>query len=274
MEAIATKATQEATPAGENLFEPARLLAELASETAGEAPHLTSGELALADITLMPVLFQPRGISEKHIGDLARAIQNFGQVEPVTVLAVGRKAVLVDGHHRIEAYKKAGKTDCIPVRYFKGTPEEAVLEAGQANSKVKLPMTPAERQNYAWRLVLIGQFSKAKIAEATGVSAAQVANMRVVLRKLGEAAVEHGSWLQARFAAKGPRDAFSEDDLEQWKQDKADEMADRLARTFATALLDNPEITAMALASYFGRRLPEVVAELRTFVPEDDDDDF
>lgn len=253
-------------------FEPAQMLAELLEEAKSGRPHPRPSRLPLGAITKMPELFQPRGMSEKHIGDLSRAIHNFGEVDPIIVLPVGERAILIDGHHRFEAYERTAKVAEVPVSYFEGTPEEAVLVAGQANSMAKLAMTGQERQNFAWRLVLLNQHSKAEIARAAGVSQAQVANMRVIRKKLGVEAFGHTSWFRARHNAHGHDDPMTDDDREQWKQDLADRFADRLARTFSTTLADRPEIAAMALASYFGRRLEEVVDELQAFLSADEDD--
>jgi ParB-like chromosome segregation protein Spo0J len=254
-------------------FEPAQLLAELVATAAGNGAHRRPDRLSRDAITVMPELFQPRGMSEKHIGDLIKAIERFGEVEPLTVLPMGATAILVDGHHRLAAYEKAEKVAAIPVRYFEGSPEEAVLEAGNANSRAKLPMTTQERQNYAWRLVLLDTHSKAKIARAAGVSQAQVAKMRVVRKALGEDAYEFASWWLARNHANGPVEEMGDDDREQWKQDLADRFADRLVKEFSTKLADRPEVAAMALSTYFGRRLPEVVNELMSFLPEEGGED-
>ncbi|WP_095202897.1 ParB/RepB/Spo0J family partition protein [Mesorhizobium carmichaelinearum] len=270
MDGNSTAAISEAATK-DSSFEPARLLAELVSATEVEQQCVRPAELALDEITLMPELFQPREISEKHIADLARTIQNFGKVEPVTVLPVGPRAVLVDGHHRIEAYRRVGTVAGIPVQYFQGTPQEAVLEAGRANSQVKLPMASRERQDYAWRLVQLDQHSKAEIAKAAGVSVAQVGNMRAVGKRLGQDAFNYPSWWRAREAAEGPAEEMSEGDRQQWKEELAQRFADRLAKEFSTSMAKHPEVAAMALATYFGRKLPEVVAELRDFLPEDDE---
>ncbi len=259
-------------------YEPARLLADLtAAQKVSEGSRERPSRINLADIVLMPDLFQPRGMSERHIGDLVRAIERFGEVDPVTVLVVGERPILVDGHHRVEAYRRAKKPAEIPVAYFEGTPQEAVLVAGEANSKAKLPMTAQERQNHAWRLVLLNKHSKADIARASGASESQIGNMRQVRRKLGEEAFDCGSWWQARKAAQGDVAEMNDDDREQWKQDLADRFADRLAKEFSTKLADRPEVAAMALAAYFGRRLPELLLELRAHVggeEEDDSDEF
>ncbi len=254
-------------------FAPAERLAELMAESSGTSPAEPLDRLSLQDITSVPELFQPRGMSERHISDLVRAIQNAGEVDPVTVMQIGQRVILIDGHHRIEAYQQAGRTSDIPVRYFGGTLEEAVLEAGQANSKAKLPMTSQERHDYAWRLVLLGKHSKADIARASGISSSSVANMRRVRKELGDHAVEYRSWWQARERAQGAGNEVLDEDREQWKEELAERFADQLARSFSTKLAHHPEVAAMALAAYFGRRLPEVVMELNSYLPDRDEDD-
>jgi ParB-like chromosome segregation protein Spo0J len=162
------------SPLGAAAFEPLNLLSALRLMTSTPPPQKPD-TLPLASIVAMPGLFQPRQEDERHISELLRAIRTRGEVEPLTVIQVGDKAVLIDGHHRLVAYGLAKATSAIPVRYFEGTLEEAVLEAGRANSKAKLPMTNRDRQNYAWRLVLIGTYSKKEIKDAAAVSDGQVA---------------------------------------------------------------------------------------------------
>ena len=94
--------------------------------------HLGRAHLELDEISLVPELFQPRDMSEKHIGDLARIIETSGAVDAVTVFQLPERVVLVDGHHRHEAYRRARKApEVIPVVYFKGSLKEAVLAAGE-----------------------------------------------------------------------------------------------------------------------------------------------
>ncbi|WP_181181300.1 ParB N-terminal domain-containing protein [Mesorhizobium sp. B1-1-5] len=236
-------------------------------------PTLGPSEMNLQDIEAVAELFQPRGgISERHVSELMKAIKAIGALDPVTVMMVGKRAILIDGHHRVEAYSAAKWSHAVPVRYFEGTPEEAVLAAGEANSKAKLPMDNTDRQNFAWRLVLIDRHSIAKVARASGISPAQVTIMRRAKKTLGEEAGDHGSWFRARLAANGKdlvctRDT---DEREQWMEQLADRYADELTKKFSTKLALNPEVAAMALASYFGRKLPEVYGFLREHLSEDD----
>ena len=267
-----------ALPDAVSVSEATRLLAGLKAKVASGTTRPQLPALPLDQITLLPALFQPRAMDERHVSELVRAIKAAGSLDPVTVLQAGEEAVLVDGHHRVEAYKRAKQIADIPVRYFEGTPQEAVLESGQANSKAKLPMATWERMNLAWRLVVMKGYSKEEIAASAGVSTSQVATMRKVLKKLGEGAAAHRSWLLARRAAEGEDVEMSDDEREEWKKEQADRWADRLQKEFGNKLSSNLEITAMALATYFGRRLPAIVGELRGHVDEfeegDEDVDF
>ncbi len=118
--------------------------------------------VTLSAITSYPALFQPREkeLDEYHVADLTKAIRNHGQLDPILVLLIGSEVVLVDGHHRFEAYKRSEYKGPIPAEFFEGTLEEAILEAGNANTKVRLQMTNGERQNQAWELVRLGRTEK------------------------------------------------------------------------------------------------------------------
>jgi hypothetical protein len=62
---------------------------------------------------------------------------------------------------------------------------------------------------------------------------------------------------------------MTEDEREQWIEEQANRYADRLTKAFGNKLSNNPEVAAMALAIYFGRRLSEIHAELRQHLIED-----
>jgi ParB-like chromosome segregation protein Spo0J len=239
-------------------FEPLEILVKLKVKAEAQSAKKRPEVLPLVSIVVEPRLFQPRGEDERHIQDLVRAIKTQGQVEPVTVVQVGSSAVLVDGHHRLIAYRIAKATSAVPVRYFDGTLEEAVLEAGRMNSKVKRPMSNKERQDYAWRLVLMGTtYSKRQIKDAAVVSDGQVGTMRKGMRALGDNAFEARTWWQARQKAKGLEfNPFTEDEEEQRLDELAQEYALRLSKAFDTKLPNNPDLAARAFAIHFGRHRP------------------
>ena len=252
----------------DSTFEPATILAELEEKAAASTPSNgpLPDHLPISKVVLQSPLFQPRGIFERHVGELRRAIRVSGLLEPLTVIWVGGDAVLVDGHHRYEAYQRERITKPIPVRAFKGSLREAVLESGQANSKAKLSMTSTERQDYAWRLVLLGSYSKRQTRLAAGISEAQVAIMRRAAKALGDEAAECNSWTVARLRAQDREfTPMTEEEQEEALEAQANAWADRMARTFGTKLADNPGLAARTFDVYFGRRLPELAQELMDY---------
>lgn len=220
----------------------------------------------LADLEVIEVLFQPRAMSEKHLHDLKKAIKAVGPLEPLLVLPVGERLIVVDGHHRREAYRLSGFSEPVPVTYFLSTPRQAMFEAVRQNSMAKLPMENREKQDYAWKLVLVGDSSKSEISAATGVSPSQVANMRKARKLLNDDAFDFTSWLGARRAAQGK--GKLEVDVDELKERQAIDWANRMAKEFTTKLANNPEIAAMAFDIYFGRKLPELYRELHGFIAE------
>lgn len=235
-------------------------LREQASEAAASSKELP-GELPIAAITHYEDLFQHRELEEKHLGDLARVIRQVGRFDPLLLIRVGNEAVLIDGHHRIEACRRAGITEPVPVVWFSGTVDEAVLEAGRSNSKAKLQMTKDQRTNYAWRLVRLGGYSKSQIVEASVTSDGTVATMRKALKVLGEEAHGIDRWWEARAKYKGTLG----DDPE-WDEDRiealAESYAERLTKAFAMKLVNNPTVAARAFEMHFGRRFDDLVEEM------------
>jgi ParB-like chromosome segregation protein Spo0J len=243
-------------------------LRKQASEPAASSKELPS-ELPVAAITHYEDLFQHRALEEKHLGDLARVIRQFGKFDPILLIRVGTENVLIDGHHRMEAYQRAEIFEPVPVVWFSGTVDEAVLEAGRSNSKAKLQMTKDQRTNYAWRLVRLGGYSKAQIVEASGTSEGTVATMRRVMKALGEEAHLIDQWWEARAKHKGTLG----DDPE-WDEDRIEALsesyAERLTKAFGTKLANNTTVAARALELHFGRRFDDLIEELGVRSREND----
>lgn len=256
-------------------YDLATTLAELEATAAAPSPEPLPDRVAVSDVVALPELFQPRGrldVEEHHVGELERALKVSGALEPVLVKWVGAKPYLIDGHHRLEAYRRSSVA-AIPVRSFEGSVADAVLEAGRANSRARLPMMPRERQSYAWRLVLLGTYSKRGTSEASGVSERQIAIMRDAKRRLGDDAYLYRDWWQAQLKLKGmPADPMSEEAREEWLEQQAEHYAARMAKEFSTKLATHPELAARTLSIYFGRKLGEVVEELRAFVDEPEEE--
>src|ERR1035437_11176812 len=96
---------------------------ELKRPTAGKA----TVELKPQEIFERTELFQPRGffhgLSEldfDHVHKLAREIRIRGELEQLLVVKLDRTWVCVDGHHRLEAYRKNKWRETIKCRWFEG----------------------------------------------------------------------------------------------------------------------------------------------------------
>ncbi len=143
----------------------------------------------------LPDLYQPRadvdhnGVTDsKHADKLALHLRDpEADLDPITVLHVNGQNIVIDGHHRLKAYKKV-KTKNVPVRYYPKSPVEALVEAGRDNVKDRLQMSPAEKSQRAWDLVRSGvELTGKQIQQASGRSARLVASMRQKLKECQKA---------------------------------------------------------------------------------------
>lgn len=250
-------------------------IAELETQAREPQPSILPSRIALTEIKMIPELFQPRtGKSNDHIEELAKALKEHRDLDPILIMQVGRWPVLIDGHHRWSAYKRTKGKHSIPVRYFSGTIPQAIAESGKENSKAKLPMQTSDRQDYAWRLTRMGMHSISETTKAAGVSKAQVAIMRSTLQKLGsQRASTYEVWMDAKREAKRmDGDAGSVDD--DWLHAQAQRYADRLYKEFGTKLSGNVEMFARAIEIYAGaERVEEIATALTGRGSSEDADD-
>lgn len=177
-------------------------------------------EVAVAGATLLMRLARARirknyhfiarsgDLDRAHVRTLVGAIHTSGDLDPVLVWrapdADEGMFTLLDGAHRLAAYKAAGRADDIPARVVSCDYRTALLLAAGANSKDTLRLTFLEKADMAWRLVREPEagYSKAEIAGATGVGSRTVANMRVRWRVMKEAGQEpSGRWSKDRSNA-------------------------------------------------------------------------
>ncbi|MBV5323176.1 ParB N-terminal domain-containing protein, partial [bacterium] len=271
------KAAQEGVEPKEykwEYFEPSRLLAQLNAEARLGKPDVMPERLPLDSIVLLEDLFQPRATDEKHIQELVANIHKHKVLDPVDVIQVGNKAYLCEGHHRVVAYRLAKTTVPIPVSYFQGSIEEAVLHSRGANSKAKLAMTTNERTNAAWKLVLMGAYTKKQIMVAASVSDSIVASMRRVKNALKYKAYSAKNWRHALHLSKGVEGAgMQEEEKEAWMSVQAHQYADRINKEFGNKLSTNPELAARAFEIYFGRKITDLANELKEHATDEEDED-
>lgn len=228
--------------------------------------------LPLDSLEVLPSIFQVRprhdsetGISNPiHVDVLAAHLLSSPKYEldPVTVILVGQRNILIEGHHRLAAYRRE-KREAIPVRFFKGSPKQALVESGRDNKKDRLPMGRAERSERAWALVVadIG-LTVPQIVEGSGVKERTVKAMRKKRKDILAAGEElPETWASVLY---GERESNPD-----WFDEQVKDFADRLTKTFGPGATFSPgkqEIMADALIAWDeGRALNialEVVAKL------------
>jgi hypothetical protein len=222
--------------------------------------------------------------SDDHIFELAKATQSTGALEPILVFPVADKYYVMDGHHRLAAYRTAGWKGDIPAIVFTGSLDDAVREALRRNSKNKLPMTARDKTEAAWRLVKQGKSGEwpdsiSETMKLTGVGKGTVNRMRAAWTELHNG--QHGDdkklrdlgWGQAQAKLEGTgAQAFDEGS---WLEKRAQNLADDIRRA-KLHLSKNIEVTALAL-EILDPQLPEALrahwAPPRPFDPDAVDED-
>jgi hypothetical protein len=198
-------------------------------------------------------------IEDHHVRNLAAAIKLHPDqpLAPIVVYWIGDAYCVIDGHHRLDAYRRLETKRQIPVVVFSGKLDDAMLKSISLNSRDKLPMTKTEKCNAAWRLIIATDKSKADVAKATGVSYGFVGSLRrmrkALLEKHKDIALDSLNWDEARRLEAG--DAPSDyEDLE-WRKEEAKKIADKMSKTFGDQLRKDYELTYEALALYCPRMM-------------------
>ena len=209
--------------------------------------------LSLKELFIDPNTFQWRVskfnkiASDEHIRTLVRVLKSTHEpFEPLLVFPIKGRFFVIDGHHRLTAYRKAGWKNPVPVRVFVGTLDKARLAALEANVRDKLPLSKPEKSEAAWRLVKENKLSKAQIVKLGLAANGTVAAMRRVRAKLLKDGVDliPLSWIKARLF--GLETEIG--NREEWIEKKARMIVDALLKAkIGQGLSKDPEVTALAL---------------------------
>jgi ParB-like chromosome segregation protein Spo0J len=178
-----------------------RALAFIRAELARKPePDIVPAEMKVKDIHIAVTVFQPRTLAGNfsddydHVRALRDAIgtkENPKKLDPVLIWWAGFGWVVVDGHHRLQAYKDAGLEDfSIDVVRASCDLDEARARSVSENSKNRLIMERDDKLNSAWKLVLTSKLSRPQIAISCGVGLGTVDNMR---KKEKEIAARRGA---------------------------------------------------------------------------------
>lgn len=241
-------------------------LREIAKTTSTPTqPALT--ELPLKCLIQVKSVFQFRTPlphhSASHIRELMKVPADSRKLEPVTVWWCAGEWLVVDGHHRIDAYHAASWDEGtpVPVRPLKGSLDDALLEAARANMLSRLQMNKTERLNGAWKLTLQGDFKGVKLVQVTGVSVRTIANMRATAKALAakdpEQDLSEWTWGQAMWHLRD--DDISDEDFSGRAEAIIQELANVLGKHFGSLPHHKRPLMAQAIER-FDRQLPEEVA--------------
>lgn len=222
-------------------------------------PDYAVTSLPLVAIKLATDVFQFRlgkysGIySERHIDTLVRSLKsNAKAFDPLTVFFIDGEYYVLDGHHRLEAYKRCEYEQPeivadIPVVEFLGSFDEALCIACESNAQDKLNMALPEKQNAAWRLVCQLERNRG-YAKAIRVASGVDKNTVTKYTKLHAALLEEGEdpadyTVQEAMSRKREQPEYNEE----WEDIQAAALIPRLRQGGGPLMNSHPEIAAKAL---------------------------
>ncbi len=131
--------------------------------------------VVMVPVDALSVAGSPRlsGSSEDHVQVLAEVPE---ELPPIIVHQATMR--VIDGVHRLHA-AKLRQQDQVAVRFFSGAEDDAFVIAVTANVKHGLPLSLADREAAAARIVQShGQWSNRMIASVTGLSPRTIAQIR------------------------------------------------------------------------------------------------
>jgi len=222
----------------------------------------------MTEIVECPVVFQTRSPvawqSTLHVKELAEELRGGKPLDAVTVFWAGRCWLLIDGHHRMAAYREAAWRKAIPVKVFKGSLDQAIGHPLSVNRKAQLRMGSEEKSNAAWRVTCTTNLSPEELQDVSGRSRRTIFYMMGARKKLAEDGfpldtIAYWSWARAWSESKGEAYETKEwDDSEVEKQ--ARELAAKMTKLFGERLRRQPQIVGRAL-EIWNPSIPGMLAE-------------
>lgn len=143
---------------------------------------------------VLPISFLRESDSPRIEGERADHIELLAAAETdlPPILVHRRTMRVIDGMHRLRAVELRGETE-IEVQFFNGTEQDAFVEAVKANIEHGLPLTKADREAAATRIISSNpQYSDRRIAAIAGLAAGTVAAIRARTAAAEQAAVRIG----------------------------------------------------------------------------------
>lgn len=241
-------------------------------------------------ITTNPEALQPREKTgrhdatyyarKQHVAQLRKPLLNPNKdLEPIIIMwAVGTTLmtntgyswVVVDGHHRLDAYKSIEGRKTVPAIIFKGSPRDAVLRAISANNRNKLAMNAREKLSTAWSVFVAMSGTKGQSATILelGVSRGSLQKFRnqfnlitsdISSGKLDDKLIGQFDWAEARdYPNTRDINIWSDDDNEIY----IETVTDKLFKTFGHTLKNGSvENLSAAFERYLGQTLFQAILD-------------
>jgi ParB-like chromosome segregation protein Spo0J len=210
------------------------------------------------------------------------------QLEPLLVAQIGSALFVVDGHHRLKAYRQAGR-ESAPARVMPLDRRGAVLVSKLVNCEARaLEMHPEQRRDAAWQYVahltrqgvddLPSGESLRTVAGRFGISKDTVSNMLRKLPKVNPKAYpaeqcDSGTGFPRWKVVRDWRKQNEEDDLggqpmnrEQWTRREAERVAKRLGMLESGTTAEAWKLALMMYAAE--AKLEAANDDTRTFLAE------
>ena len=232
----------------------------------GTPTNVSHKRFLIEEIHLEHEAFQPRWIkntheyyaSKGHVATLAKSLKDpDNDLEPITLCNLyipnegTKRPVLIDGYHRLSAYKEKGRTE-IPAIVLDATPLEAAIQSVLNNFKNTLNMTSSEKLNAYWTIfiAMTGKKGRTSTLKKMGISNGTLQKFREVYQDLTQ---NHSfeeildlDWQEAKYAMSNA------DECPFDPNETARLWAEQLFKQFGTTVKDSPEVFSDALELYMG----------------------
>lgn len=239
-----------------------------------DALHTCRAVFQLRDVVGQPLR------SADHVRTLQAALkEQRGSVDepmldPIGVRWTAGRWVVIDGHHRLEAYRETQVSYPVAVRVLNVSLADAVTEALKENKKAHLPMTKAERLEAAWRMVnLPSRPTQKVIATVCGTSLRTIKSMCGKERELREGGDDPAAltWADVKDGGRAPKE-WTDEEVER----QADQWALALRKALGPTAAHSPDIVYRALQKWspgcFKRLAERFVADADPCDTADNDD--
>ncbi|MGR3463854.1 hypothetical protein [Limimaricola sp.] len=224
-------------------------------------PRPAKRRVPLSSLTTDENLFQPRfeGLQENHVALLRDVLKHGGELDPLGVWRDPKtdRLIVADGHHRLEAYRRAKPDAKVPVEVYACALSTALEIPMVDNRKNRLSLRYDEKADWAWRLTVEGTRSKAAVASVCGISRRTVAYQRNTLKQLRKNGVKApGTWKAAQAELRDDgRGQMKDEDREEWLRAEVARADGAFGAQLTDLFRRSPEAAAELIHRCAGSRL-------------------